>query len=433
MMFYCLAGPGVPLTVTEYDGTDCTGSVSSVSTDFDDKHIPVADNTFCEAINATLSYKGRYCNSNNEIVYTEYPNFDCESGTASGDRERASGACFSNTPTTSMKYSCDHTAVASLPPSTPPPEPPEPPAPPLPPSQYAIVQTGGQSTCDEENTNTFMPTTAGECSAAAASMGKGFANSTQGAAGAPRCGWSGSDVLFSDGGPVGSTWGTPWYAVCGPAGVAQEGTDQAEDDQADEGGETGGEEEEEEEDPCFPSDAIVTKADGTPSRIDALKEGDEILAATADGILTTDTVSFLSIAKTEIKAEYAALATAANKTLTLTPGHHVSVGASCCSTLRQAKDIEVGETVWAVKDGKATATTVTAKAAAVEATGLHSPVLTNGGFPIVDGVVTSFDSIDKVTLAKHGLAPLLKACKATGTCETFRDMFLSTEDRHYIA
>ena len=74
---------------------------------------------------------------------------------------------------------------------------------------------------------------------------------------------------------------------------------------------------------------------------------------------------------------------------------------------------------------KATATTVTAKATSVEATGLHSPVLTNGGFPIVDGVVTSFDSIDKVTLAKHGLAPLLKACKATGTCETVRNMFFT--------
>ena len=81
----------------------------------------------------------------------------------------------------------------------------------------------------------------------------------------------------------------------------------------------------------------------------------------------------------------------------------------------------------------AVATAITAKTASVKASGLHSPVLTNGGFPIVDGVVTSFDSIDKVTLAKHGLAPLLKACKATGTCETFRDLFLSAEDRHYIA
>ena len=33
------------------------------------------------------------------------------------------------------------------------------------------------------------------------------------------------------------------------------------------------------------------------------------------------------------------------------------------------------------------------------AQGLHSPVLTHGAFPIVDGVVTSFDRIESVTLA----------------------------------
>ena len=73
--------------------------------------------------------------------------------------------------------------------------------------------------------------------------------------------------------------------------------------------------------------------------------------------------------------------------------------------------------------GAAVGTTVVGKAS-TKARGLHSPVLTHGGFPIVDGVVTSFDSIEKVTLARHGLSPLLSACKATGTCEKFRDMFL---------
>jgi len=188
------------------------------------------------------------------------------------------------------------------------------------------------------------------------------------------------------------------------------------------------------DDPCFPSSSIVTKADGTPSRIDALKEGDVIVSATAKGALTTDTVSLLSIAKPEAKAAaYIALTTAANKTLTLTPSHHVPVGSACCSTLKQAKNVEVGQTVWALEDGVVTATTVTAKTSSVQASGLHSPVLTNGGFPVVDGIVTSFDSIDKVTLAKHGLAPLLNACKATGTCESLREMFLSTEDRPYKA
>jgi hypothetical protein len=188
-----------------------------------------------------------------------------------------------------------------------------------------------------------------------------------------------------------------------------------------------------ETDPCFPSSSSVSLADGMTKRLDALKEGDEIVAATAEGALTTDTVSLLSIAMPEAQDKaLLTLTTAANATLTLTPEHHLPFGAECCSSLKQAKDVEVDDKVWTVVAGKAVATTVTAIAKA-HAKGLHSPVLTNGGFPIVDGVVTSFDSIDKVTLAKHGLAPLLKACKATGTCETFRDMFLSTEDRHYIA
>lgn len=97
-------------------------------------------------------------------------------------------------------------------------------------------------------------------------------------------------------------------------------------------------------DPCFPSSSIVTKADGSPSRIDALKEGDEILAATHDGALTTDVVSLLSIAKPEAKAAaYVALASAANKTVTLTAGHHVPVGATCCATLEQAKNVQVSD------------------------------------------------------------------------------------------
>ena len=185
------------------------------------------------------------------------------------------------------------------------------------------------------------------------------------------------------------------------------------------------------DDPCFPSSAIVTKADGTPSRIDALKEGDELVAATADGALTTDTVSLLSIAKPEAEAKtLLTLSTAANKTLTLTPEHHVPVGAECCSTLKQAKDVKVDDKVWAVVAGKAVATTVTATSKA-HAKGLHSPVLTHGGFPVVDGLVTSFDSIEKVRLATFGLAPLLAACKATKSCDKFKELFLAG-DRKYV-
>ena len=67
----------------------------------------------------------------------------------------------------------------------------------------------------------------------------------------------------------------------------------------------------------------------------------------------------------------------------------------------------------------ATAAIVAQKDAVVRA-GLHSPVLTAGHFPVVDGVVTAFDSIGKVTLASYGLPLLEVACTATGTCALVR-------------
>jgi len=166
-------------------------------------------------------------------------------------------------------------------------------------------------------------------------------------------------------------------------------------------------------------------ADGRLSRIDTLSAGDEIVAATAEGTLTTDTVSILSIAEREASANaFVVLTTNATKTLTLTGEHHLPFGASCCSTLKKAKDVAVGDQLWAVATGgKAVVAQMVTGISATKAAGLHSPVLLSGTFPVVDGVITSFDSIEKVTLAKYGLVPLLAACKATGTCETFRELF----------
>jgi hypothetical protein len=208
-------------------------------------------------------------------------------------------------------------------------------------------------------------------------------------------------------------WDSTWAPTCFQAAAEESAAEEA-----------AGEESTAE--PCFVSSAMVVRPNGNVTRIDTLKEGDAIVAATADGKITIDTVSALSIAKPEARAaKYVELKTS-DKTLTLTRGHHLPVGASCCSTLKVAKDVEIGETVYTVSGKGVVATTVKRKSE-TDAMGLHSPVLTNGGFPVVDGVVTSFDSIDKVTLAKHGLAPLLAACKATGTCSTFVGMFLEHE------
>jgi hypothetical protein len=171
--------------------------------------------------------------------------------------------------------------------------------------------------------------------------------------------------------------------------------------------------------PCFPSNAIVTKADGSLARIDSLKEGDSLLAMTTDGKLMTDSVSLLSIAEPSRMSDFVTLATDAGAKLNLTAGHHIAVGPSCCSNLKKAKDVAVGESVWVMAAGRPlpVAQKVVSKGI-VHETGLHSPVLTHGGLPIVSGFVTAFDSLEVVKAAQAGLAAMIQLCKASNTCDT---------------
>ena len=180
-------------------------------------------------------------------------------------------------------------------------------------------------------------------------------------------------------------------------------------------------------DPCFPSSALVTLADGTITRIDKLTTGDAIFAVLSNGALTTDTVTLLSIAKPDVRgATFINLTVSNGGSLTLTPAHHLPVGASCCSNVKTAAEVAVGETVWRVQAGANTAVSHTVtKVTRVSAAGLHSPVLASGSFPVVEGFVTSFDSFNKVRLAKYGLAPLLAACEATSTCEVLKRMLIA--------
>ena len=174
--------------------------------------------------------------------------------------------------------------------------------------------------------------------------------------------------------------------------------------------------------PCFPSEALVTMADGTPRRLGALLAGDAIVAARSDGTLTKDTVSRLSLADSDAQGTtFIVLTTASDRNLTLTPMHHVPVGVACCADLKQAKDIVVGETVFeAVSASDAVRATKVTKIGNAIKPGLHSPVLLHGTMPIVDGVATSFDVLHKVRLAAYGL-PLLEAAGLTGL---FRDIII---------
>ena len=87
-------------------------------------------------------------------------------------------------------------------------------------------------------------------------------------------------------------------------------------------------------------------------------------------------------------------------------------------------DVAVGEKVWVVD--KAHPLPVAQKVAGkatVKEVGLHSPVLTHGGMPIVGGFVTAFDSIEVVKTAEAGLPALLAMCKATKTCDLLKGAF----------
>ena len=146
-------------------------------------------------------------------------------------------------------------------------------------------------------------------------------------------------------------------------------------------------------------------ANGTPRRLDALRVGDAIVAARADGTLTTDTVSTLSLADADVQGTtFVVLTTASGRNLTLTPTHHVPVGAACCTDLKQAKDVAVGDTMYeAVPASGLVRATKVAKISSAIKPGLHSPVLSHGTMPIVDGVATSFDALHNVRLASYGL------------------------------
>ena len=169
--------------------------------------------------------------------------------------------------------------------------------------------------------------------------------------------------------------------------------------------------------------------DGTPRRLDALRAGDTIVAARADGTLTNDIVSHLSLADADVQGtSFVVLTTESGRNVTLTPTHHVPVGATCCANLKEAKDIVVGETVYEAVVSAAVRATQVKKIGTATKPGLHSPVLSHGTMPIVNGVATSFDALHNVRLATYGL-PLLEA---TGLTATFRDAFLGAH-RKYIA
>jgi hypothetical protein len=147
------------------------------------------------------------------------------------------------------------------------------------------------------------------------------------------------------------------------------------------------------------------------------------------GTITTDTITGISIAKPIATASYLTLCAHTGNNLTLTHGHHLPVGPTCCASLKKAGDIRVGETVHLVtKAGTTIATAIVKTTGALTQKmpvkqGLYSPVTAHGTYPIVDGFATAFDSAHMVALASYTL-PLLEA---TGTTHLLKRFLLSAE------
>lgn len=147
--------------------------------------------------------------------------------------------------------------------------------------------------------------------------------------------------------------------------------------------------------------------------------------ATLDGTVTTDKISLISQADRDAEAVFHTITTERGRNLTLSGTHHLPVGSKCCSILRKADDVRVGDLLWAVPAGAASASAerVVSKRSTV-AVGLHSPVPQGGPhFPIVDGLVSSFDSIRAVKLHAALYTRLDPLIQATGLSDRVRRTF----------
>ena len=117
--------------------------------------------------------------------------------------------------------------------------------------------------------------------------------------------------------------------------------------------------------------------------------------------------------------------TMGNKQVSLTATHHLPVGPS--KTVKQAADVKLGETVWIAEKAAALAPQAVTKVDVVIGNGLHNPLLVHGGFPVVDGVATSFNTQTIVTFDSYAVPIVETLCAATGTCDSVRKAVASVE------
>ena len=119
-----------------------------------------------------------------------------------------------------------------------------------------------------------------------------------------------------------------------------------------------------------------------------------------------------------------------NATLTLTPGHYLPEGQTCCSNVKRARELRLGDQVWTALAGAHQRTVQPAIIVRIEAVtgeGLYSPVLVNGGLPIIDDHVTSFDSASGVAVTRSLLRYVEPLVHGTGTQALARVVHRATQ------
>jgi hypothetical protein len=180
---------------------------------------------------------------------------------------------------------------------------------------------------------------------------------------------------------------------------------------------------------CFPSAAKVHTKDYGQVRIDSLQQGSLILSVDDSGRTFYDEVSFYSLADPWRKLEaFLIVETSTNRVIRITGAHHLPVGPTCCDNLTIAKKLRVGDHIWTVAPGDHTAALDTVKfIATVVDDGMHSPVMLQGGHPVVDGVVTSFDNRESMNIASRWMPVLDRLCTAGNVCGTMAKMIKKYE------
>jgi len=152
---------------------------------------------------------------------------------------------------------------------------------------------------------------------------------------------------------------------------------------------------------CFPNKATAIREDGSTVFLVDLRLGDRIVATDEDGRRVIDEVAFSSLADENAKQRaYLQVATSEGLVLDITGDHHVPVGAKCCTDLKVAQDLLVGDTIWTFdSNGDRAKSQMVSSIQSIVADGLHSPILVGGGFPVVSNFVTSFGSLEDVRSA----------------------------------